>query len=388
MCLSVAVLVVALAAMSALLLLYGSVTGRRELAALVPVAPCPLERKLRVVIPARDEVDRLPATLDALLRDPSPQLEVVVYDDRSSDGTGALLDQRARKEPRLLVLHGEDEPPAGKFGKPMALARAVQGADQRLGRHDGLWLFLDSDVVLGADVLGGLARAFDGSGAGALSGVPRFECTSALEQLLVPTLTSLVGMRHPPRAVHDAGAPVAFLNGQLILIERRALDEVGGFLAVSDTVLEDVALAHLLKASGKALRLAALQPHARTRMYTSWREIDQGFGKNAVALFGGPARTVVSAVAALGLSCLPITGVVAAVVVGEPALLLLALTSLLVSVASQLGLRRALSLPRWPVLVLPLSYAGAAYVLVRAALRSLVGGEVTWRGRRYAAPRR
>lgn len=385
---SLVAVLVAVAAVAALALFAGALVGLRQLRALVPLAPRPLDEKLRVILPARDEAERLPETLDALLADPARQLEVVVYDDRSRDGTGALLAERARAEPRLTVLTGADEPPEGSFGKPIALARAVERADEVLGRHDGALLFLDADVVLERGVLGGLLAALRESGADALSGVPRFVCASVVEQLFVPVLASLVGMRHPPRAVHDERSPVAFLNGQLIVVTRAALDEVGGFLAVSDAILEDVALAGILKRAGKRLRLAALWPWARTRMYTSWREIDEGFGKNAVPLFGGPLRVVSSAFAAWSLSCLPWLGLGASLFAESARLSVVGVAALALALASQASLRRALGLPIWPILVLPLAYAGAAWVLVRAALRVWLRGDVTWRGRRYRASRR
>lgn len=384
---SSAVVVVLVSAAAAAVLLAGALVGLRQLRALVPVTPQVLGDRLRVVVPARNEAARLPATLDAVFAEPSAGLEVVVYDDRSDDGTAAWLEERARGEPRLTVLRGEEEPPAGRFGKPTALARAVERADEVLGRYDGALLFLDADVVLARGALGGLLHALNESGADALSGVPRFQCRSVVEQLFVPVLASLVGMRHRPRAVHDERSPVAFLNGQLILVTREALDEVGGFAAVSDAILEDVALGRALKRAGKRLRLAALWPFASTRMYTSWREIDDGFGKNAVPLFGGPWRTLSSASAALVLSCLPWSGAVASAFAPAPWSLIGA-GALLLALASQATLRRALGLPVWPVVVLPLAYAGAAFVLVRAALRVLRGGDVTWRGRRYRAGRR
>lgn len=386
--LSLVLVLVALAATAAFALLVGALVGIAQLRALVPLERRDLDEPLRVLIPARNEERRLGPTLDALLEDPAESLQVVVYDDRSSDGTAALLAERARRDPRLTVLRGEEEPPLGSFGKPVALSRALQKADERLGHHDGVLLFLDADVVLAPGTLGGVVHGLRASGADALSGVPRFVCESAIEQLFVPVLTSLVGMRHRPRAVHDERSAVAFLNGQLIVIKREALDEVGGFAAVSDAVLEDVALARALKSAGKRLRLAALWPHARTRMYTSWREIDEGFGKNAVPLFGGPWRTLSSALAALALACLPWSGALAAVAHGPSPLLLVGGASLALALASQASMRRALALPLWPILVLPLAYGGAAFVLVRAALRVMRGGEVTWRGRRYRASRR
>ncbi|MFZ9886441.1 MAG: glycosyltransferase [Myxococcota bacterium] len=378
---------VVLGVASALTLLVGSVIGHRELRAFVKVKPQTLTERLRVVIPARNEEHRIATTLAAVLQDASPLLEVVVYDDRSTDGTCRVVEHWVQKDPRVLLLRGTTDPAPGTFGKPVGLARAVEFADQQLGRHDGVWLFLDADVTLTAGTLGGLVAVLQQEHADALSGVPHFLNVSVIEQLVVPVITALVGMRHPPRAVHDERSSMAFLNGQLILVRREALDGVGGFSAVNSAVLEDVALARLLKQRGYRLRLAMLHGCAQTRMYTSWSEIRDGFSKNSVALFGGPATTFFSALTAVVLACGPWLGLLVAVGGDDPLATAIALVAFLTAASSQLALRRGLRLPLWPVLVLPLAYALAAWVLLRAVMLVWTGRDVAWRGRRYRASR-
>jgi cellulose synthase/poly-beta-1,6-N-acetylglucosamine synthase-like glycosyltransferase len=262
-------------------LFYGLAFARawRERRALTAVAPAPLVDDLLVVIPARNEAARLPATLQALLADPSPHLRVVVVDDHSDDAT-ALLARRVADE-RLTVVEGPGPPPPGTFGKPRALAFGIAASP-----HGAHVLCLDADVVVTPGLLGGLLDALRHSGAQALSGVPHLDNRSVVEEALVPAFVAAVAATHPPSRVHAARDPTAFLNGQLLLVRREALEDVGGFLAVQDTVLEDVALARLLKARGHALRVVDVRALARTRMYASLREILRGFAKNARALHG------------------------------------------------------------------------------------------------------
>src|SRR6476660_2598281 len=94
-------LVLIAAGLSAAWLLYGGLafaSGRRlrfleDL--LREVADEPLDRapSLSVVVTARDEAAAIEATVKSLLRQRHPALEIVVVDDRSSDGTGAILDR-------------------------------------------------------------------------------------------------------------------------------------------------------------------------------------------------------------------------------------------------------------------------------------------------------
>jgi dolichol-phosphate mannosyltransferase len=57
-----------------------------------------------VVLPTYDERENLPAIVPAILA-ASPELDVLVVDDDSPDGTGALADELAGRHPRVRVLH-------------------------------------------------------------------------------------------------------------------------------------------------------------------------------------------------------------------------------------------------------------------------------------------
>jgi cellulose synthase/poly-beta-1,6-N-acetylglucosamine synthase-like glycosyltransferase len=357
----------------------GLTASRREAAALLTVDRAPLTEPLTVVIPARNEAGRIAETLRALLVDESPHLRVLVYDDRSTDDTAARVSAIASGDGRVTLVVGRDRVEPG-FGKPLALAAALTHVDAREPRV----LFLDADVSLASGTVGGLVRLLQQTGAAALSGNPRLVCGSLVEEALVPAFVALVAALYRPSRVMRADDPIAFLNGQLLLVDRRALDDVGGFLAVKDTVLEDVALARLLKAKGHALALADLRAHAATRMYTSWSEIRSGFGKNAVALYGGPWRTFALGVLAFALGAAPLFSLAIALAFGPPVVGPVLVLSLAV-MGMQAQLRRRMGHRAWPALVVPLTQASVAFVLVEAALRAWRGGAIHWRGRVYDA---
>lgn len=354
--------------------------GRRELAALLKVTPSPMQGALLVVIPARDEGKGIAACLERVLAERAPGLRVLVVDDRSSDDTAAVVARAAQQETRLSLLRLDDDPPAGTFGKPRALALAIEHARAAAPLPERV-LFLDADVLLESGALGGLMRALESSGARALSGVPRLHCLTLLEQLLVPTIVPIVVRGHGPTRVHDPRDPTAFLNGQLILVDTAAYLSTGGFAALAHTVLEDVALARALKSRGHALRLADLRALASTRMYSSWRGIVEGFGKNAVALLGAHAWAM--GALALLTSLLPWLGLALSLHAGDTRAI--AITGAIVGATAlvQALARRRSGAPLWPVLVLPLAYLGVAWVLARASWRALRRQPTTWKGRDY-----
>jgi dolichol-phosphate mannosyltransferase len=81
-----------------------------------------------VVVPTLNEIDNLPRLLPAIFA-ALPGAHVLVVDDHSPDGTGALADALARAEPRLFVLHRQGPPglgPAYLAGFAWALDRDYQ----------------------------------------------------------------------------------------------------------------------------------------------------------------------------------------------------------------------------------------------------------------------
>jgi dolichol-phosphate mannosyltransferase len=66
-----------------------------------------------VCVPTYNERDNLEPIVRAILA-ADPRVDILVVDDNSPDGTGALADALAAKEPRVKVLHRENKQGLGK----------------------------------------------------------------------------------------------------------------------------------------------------------------------------------------------------------------------------------------------------------------------------------
>ncbi len=326
---------------------------------------------LLVVIPARNEATRLPETLDRLLCEPSPHLRVVVVDDGSTDGTAAIVVERAQRDSRVMLLQPSWPPSSTMFGKPRALDHAICRDEE----HE-LVLCLDADVHLQQGALGGLVHAL--AGADALSALPRLDNHGLIENALVPAFVAAVGITHPPSEVHNPNSDTAFLNGQVLLVRRAALDDVGGFASVANTVLEDVALARRLKVHGKRLRLVDGRRVATTRMYERFGDIIEGFSKNARALHGSeliPLAMVLAAVA-----WLPWLILVLAFLTDGTIDDVFAMGFLEVSIGCAIVNRRLMWSPSWLGIISPITQSVVAATFFRAALVR----KGSWRGRTFS----
>lgn len=120
-----------------------------------------------LLVPARNEEANIGACVRSLLGQTYPRLEVLVLDDRSEDGTRAVLERERTRDDRLVVLTGE-EPPAGWTDKNWAchrLARAARGE---------VLLFADADTVfVDPGAVGGIVGSLEASRADLVSGLPR-----------------------------------------------------------------------------------------------------------------------------------------------------------------------------------------------------------------------
>ena len=271
-------------------LMTAAVAGWHRRYALPEVTRPPALPRLTVCVPARNEAACIDACVRAALAQDHPDLEVVVVDDQSGDGTAAIAEAAGGGDPRLRVVR--NEPPApGWAGKPWACRRAAReatGADL---------LFVDADVVLAPDAARRAAEVLHARGLGMVSLFGTWELVGWWERVAIPVIGWFIRGATDPARVNDAGRPEAFANGQFILVTRQAYDSVDGHGAVAGEVLEDVRLGRALKHAGHTLGLYAAPWAFRVRLYRSLREIVAGYGKN---LYEGMDRRPAVAVGALG----------------------------------------------------------------------------------------
>ncbi|RME20957.1 MAG: glycosyltransferase [Deltaproteobacteria bacterium] len=241
---------------------------------------------LSVVIPARDEADNIEACVRAAMAQDLDDVEVVVLDDGSTDGTAEILARLAAElGPRLRVITGgADPPPAGWSGKAWACQRAASEASAP-------WLlFIDADVVLhphAASAALAWARAHD---LGMVSGLGHLEARSFWEKVLQPLVGGLVVAGHDLDRTNDPARrePRPLANGQFLLLRRDAYEAVGGHAAVSDAILDDMGMAVAVIAAGYDYNLLMMRELFSCRMYRSLGELWRGWSKN---LFTGMERS-------------------------------------------------------------------------------------------------
>jgi glycosyltransferase involved in cell wall biosynthesis len=246
---------------------------------MVTPTPVSLRPELSVMVPARNEEASLGACLESLVDQTGLSFEIIVVDDGSTDQTREI----ALSFAGVRVIDSGPLPD-GWTGKNNALAAGTREAR-------GEWfLFTDADTV---HLPGSLARAIAEAkehDAALLSYSPQQEVLSFWEKAAMPVIFAELAASYPPSQVSDPASPVAAANGQYLLIARDAYDAAGGHAAIATSLLEDVALARAVKASGRKLRFRYGADAVHTRMYRSFPELVEGWTKNLALLFPAAAQ--------------------------------------------------------------------------------------------------
>ena len=249
--------------------------------------------RVSVLVPARDEAARVGHCLASIRGQVGvAHLEIVVLDDRSSDGTDQVV-RRHLDDERVTLLVAEGEPPEGWLGKAWAchqLARAASG---------DVLVFVDADVTLEVDAVARVVELLSTGEVDAVSPYPRQVALTMAERVVQPLLQwSWATMLPLGVAERNDNPALVAANGQLLAITGEAYDECGGHEAVRDRVLDDIALFQRLKAVGRRAVLADGTDVAECRMYDDWPSLRDGYSKSLWAATGSP-KTALALSAAL-----------------------------------------------------------------------------------------
>jgi chlorobactene glucosyltransferase len=324
-----------------------------------------------VLIPARNEAENISATIASLLQQSYPAFEVLVLDDQSTDGTADVAIMAARGDQRFRALSGSPLPP-GWLGKNWACR---QLADEAQG---DLLLFLDADTRLDPAGLAGLVALHARTQADLLSVWPTQETITPAERLVVPLMGFAILNYLPLLGVHFLPfSAFAAANGQCMLFERSSYEQIGGHESVRQVVIEDVALARLVKQHGGRLRLADGGGLVRCRMYRDWKSVQDGFSKNILAGHGNSIPFLILSACFHGMVFLAPWGWL--LVGGGWAAGMLILIGLLLRAAAALATRQR----GWDAAAMPLSVTLMTLIALRSIVLSRQGG-AEWKGRKVA----
>ena len=248
------------------------------------LAPLPLSSKaprVAVVIPARDEAHVIARSVTSvLLQDYPGDVHIYVVDDHSSDATAAMARSAAaalRKTDRLSVISSAALP-AGWTGKLWAVSQGIYRAAEF--RPEWLWL-TDADILHGRGTLRNLVSKATNHNLDMVSLLVKLRCQSWAERALIPAFVFFFFMLYPPRWVAEVRRRTAAAAGGCILVRRRTLTQVGGIDTINDQVIDDCALARLIKQVGRIWLGLTNESHSIRRY--GWADVERMISRSAFA---------------------------------------------------------------------------------------------------------
>lgn len=240
-----------------------------------PVHAPPSSAPVAVCIPARNEEANIEACVRSVLAGDHTNIQVLVYDDQSSDATPEILARLQQEDHRVRSVPTRPLPP-GWVGKQWACFQLGSAASS------DFLLFIDADVRLAPDCLRRTLRAAEDLKADLLSTFPRQITGSFGEALLVPLIHFILLSYLPfPRMRNTQDPNASAACGQFMFFSRAAYAAIGGHGACRDSMHDGVKLPRIVRRAGLRSDLFDGTDVATCRMYTGLVATWQGFAKNA-----------------------------------------------------------------------------------------------------------
>jgi hopene-associated glycosyltransferase HpnB len=333
------------------------------------------------VVPARNEASTIAAAVRSLLKQRyEGELRIVVVDDDSTDGTAAVA--AGVDGGRVDVLSGQALP-AGWAGKVWALHQGIDRAAATVPAAQFL-LLTDADIEHDPHGVRRLVALAENRRLDLASLMVRLHCSGFWERLLIPAFVFFFQKLYPFPWVNDPRSRTAAAAGGCMLVRRSALDAAGSIERIRDRLIDDCALAALLKRRGLiwiglATTTRSLRPYGG--LAGIWRMV----ARTAFVQLNHSAWALMATVLAMALLyAMPVAAVVAGIIAAS-----FVPTALGAAAWFTMAL---LARPTWGAYGLPATWAlllpaaGVLYtgMTVESACRHWTGQGNAWKGRRYA----
>lgn len=333
--------------------------------------------KVSILVPARDEADSIERAMAGKLAQTGPEIELVLIDDRSTDGTGAIVDRVAAADPRVKAIH-VTELPAGWLGKVHALQRGLEASTGELV------LLTDADVDFAPGLLARAVALMEHERLDHLAALPEFRGGSFLVDTAVIVALRIITMGARGWKVEDPRSPAFCGVGAFNLVRRAALDRTPGLEWLKLETADDVGLGFMMKRHGAKSRLVLGKGLIAVRWYSTLTGYANGMARAGFASLAKCSALAFAAVT-LALFALEASPFVALALVGHPVLQAVGAATCLAAFTSAVLSARVLRQPLAPTLALPVGILLQLVVGLRAAALGALRGGIVWRDTFYAS---
>jgi len=236
--------------------------------------------KLSIIIPACNEAGTIKPAVNTLLEQDYPDFEILLIDDRSTDGTGAIIDGIAEEDSRVKAMHIE-KLPEGWLGKVNALNTGT-------AKSTGEWLlFTDADVHFRQGTLRKALSLAETEETDHLALLPKPTANSFWFDVVIHAFGAMFLQGTGAADVGRPGSRAFVGTGAFNLVRRTAFNNTEGFSWLKMEPIDDVGLGLMLVISGAKSSFAITTRDISLVWYPSIKTMFKGVEKN---LFGAVAN--------------------------------------------------------------------------------------------------
>ncbi len=328
-----------------------------------------------VLIPARNEAERIAPTIKALSDQDYRNYEVIILDDNSEDDTLEFTRNLTKDNPVFRVIKGLELPPEWK-GKPYAMQQLTKAA------RGEILLFLDADMRPGKQLLSWTVTNFNAHNVDFLSGYARHTTPEKMEYLLFPVMYLATSFLLPLWLFrHSRTYMFSHAIGQYFCVRSQVLKETDGFEPVRDKINEDIQMARYLKDEGFSQVFLDAKDHLSGNMYDSMSHARMGIMRVVYEYFDNQIYPFLfMGFVMISFLLLPIPLTVIMLITGHPLSGLLGLGVLLVLTAWGVTMRNR-KLPWYTGFLYPIHFSWVLILSIHSIILSKKGRGYVWKGR-------
>ena len=236
---------------------------------------------ISILIPARNEAENISRCLKSLLKQDYPNMEIIVLDDNSSDGTGKVVEEIAQKDNRVRLVDGaplED----GWIGKNFAshqLAKHAKGE---------FFIFTDADTLHFPKTVSSALGALIATKVDALSTYPRQIMVTFAERMTVPIINTALQCFIPFILIKKSKSPLfCTALGQFMMFKRGTYEKIGGYESIKGHLVDDIQISKRVKKEGLKFMVFDGRNTIFCRMYKNLKGVIIGLAKSIYPAFNG-----------------------------------------------------------------------------------------------------
>ncbi len=339
---------------------------------ITPLAPQQLP-SLSIIVAARNEEDQLEAALTSLLHSEYPEHELIVVNDRSTDGTGHIVARMATNYPQFKTVT-IDHLPDGWLGKNHAL---WQGSRIATGQ---LLLFTDADIIMAPETLQKAASLLEQQKIDHLAVSPGLKMPGLILTLLAACFGFFFGLYTRPWKVADPRNRCHIGVGAFNLVRASVYWQIGGHRRIRLRPDDDLKLGKIVKDAGYRQQFAYGHELISVQWYGSVREMVVGLEKN---LFAGSDYRIGATLGGIALGLALFVWPYVALLSTSGTIWLLYLLSV-VTLSLLIGISaRRFNTTSWQLIGFPFAVLVLCAISLRTMSLNLLQGGIFWRGTFY-----